>query len=145
MPHVAIIGAGPAGCTAAILLARAGGWHVTLVEQHRFPRDKVCGECLSALGIDVLERHGLATPLQHLGPVQLTKTTLVAPDGTEATVTLPRPMLGLSRRAMDQALAAEAVRAGARMMQPARVESLNPATRECIVRDLVTNDLRALR
>ena len=42
MPDVLIIGAGPAGCAAAVVLARRG-WAVTLVEQHRFPRDKVCG------------------------------------------------------------------------------------------------------
>ena len=55
MPDVVIIGAGPAGSIAAIILARAG-IDVVLIEQHRFPRDKVCGECLSALGIDVLRR-----------------------------------------------------------------------------------------
>src|SRR5688572_11044431 len=110
MPTVAIIGAGPAGSVAAILLARRG-WAVTLVEQHRFPRDKVCGECLSALGVDVLERHGLARVLKRLGPARLTKTTLVAPDGSEATVDLPTPMWGLSRAAMDAALAEQAVRA----------------------------------
>src|SRR5687768_2629017 len=144
MPTVTIIGAGPAGATAAILLARRG-WDVTLVEQHRFPRDKVCGECLSALGIEVLERHGLARALRRLGPVKLKKTTLVAADGTEATVALPSPMWGLSRLALDDELAKHAIRAGARMLQPARVESLDPVTLECVVRDLVTNDVRMLR
>ena len=37
-----IIGAGPAGSSAAILLARAG-WSVALIEKQRFPRRKVCG------------------------------------------------------------------------------------------------------
>jgi flavin-dependent dehydrogenase len=144
MPTVAIIGAGPAGSVAAILLARRG-WAVTLVEQHRFPRDKVCGECLSALGVDVLERHGLARVLKRLGPARLTKTTLVAPDGSEATVDLPTPMWGLSRAAMDAALAEQAVRAGAVMRQPARVEALDPVTLECTVRDLQTNHVAPLR
>ena len=66
---VTIIGAGPAGSTAAILLARAG-WDVTLVEQSRFPRDKVCGECLSALGFDVLERLGLVDEFVRRGAVR---------------------------------------------------------------------------
>ena len=47
MPDMTIIGAGPAGSVAAIALARLN-WRVTLVEQHDFPRDKVCGECVSA-------------------------------------------------------------------------------------------------
>jgi len=37
-----VIGAGPAGSTAARLLAQAG-WSVALVEKSVFPRRKVCG------------------------------------------------------------------------------------------------------
>ncbi len=44
---VVVVGGGPAGSTCALLLARAG-IAVTLVEQQRFPRRKVCGEYLSA-------------------------------------------------------------------------------------------------
>src|SRR5882724_12300454 len=72
---VTIIGAGPAGSAAALMLARRG-WSVTLIEQHRFPRDKVCGECLSALGIEVATRLGFATALKNLGAVELTRTIL---------------------------------------------------------------------
>ncbi|MEK6676712.1 MAG: NAD(P)/FAD-dependent oxidoreductase [Planctomycetota bacterium] len=46
MIDVAIIGAGPAGSTAAIELARAGR-SVLLIEKRFFPREKVCGGCLS--------------------------------------------------------------------------------------------------
>ena len=42
---VAVIGAGPAGSAAAWALARRG-LHVVLVDQHAFPRDKVCGDGL---------------------------------------------------------------------------------------------------
>src|SRR5205809_7416067 len=42
---VLIVGAGPAGSAAAITLARAG-LDVVLVDQHAFPRDKVCGDAL---------------------------------------------------------------------------------------------------
>ncbi len=42
-----VIGAGVAGATAAILLARAG-WSVAVVEKSAFPRRKVCGECIAA-------------------------------------------------------------------------------------------------
>ena len=42
-----IIGAGPAGSSAAILLATAG-WSVALIEKQAFPRRKVCGECVAA-------------------------------------------------------------------------------------------------
>lgn len=46
---VAIVGAGPAGSTAAIRLARAGR-RVILVDRATFPRPKVCGGCISGLG-----------------------------------------------------------------------------------------------
>src|SRR4029453_12738947 len=42
-----IVGAGPAGSTAAILLASAG-WSVALIEKQSFPRRKVCGACIGA-------------------------------------------------------------------------------------------------
>ncbi len=45
---VLVIGAGPAGASTAILLQRAG-WRVILVEKSSYPRQKVCGECLSAV------------------------------------------------------------------------------------------------
>jgi flavin-dependent dehydrogenase len=53
-----IIGAGPAGSTAAILLARAG-WSVALVEKQRFPRRKVCGECIAASNLPLLHALGI--------------------------------------------------------------------------------------
>lgn len=43
---VAVIGAGPAGSAAAIELARAGR-SVLLIDKRSFPREKVCGGCLS--------------------------------------------------------------------------------------------------
>src|SRR5690242_730212 len=69
-PRAIVIGAGPAGSIAAMLLARAQ-WDVTLVEQHRFPRDKVCGECLSSLGVDVLTRLDLDTTVRAYGAIPL--------------------------------------------------------------------------
>src|SRR6185437_17083061 len=101
--HVTIIGAGPAGSAAAIMLARRG-WPVTLIEQHRFPRDKVCGECLSALGIDVLERFGLMPVLREKGGISLVEAILHDSEGASHTTPLPRPMLGISRHVLDNLL-----------------------------------------
>jgi flavin-dependent dehydrogenase len=141
VPHVAIIGAGPAGCTAAILLAREPGFRVTLVEQHRFPRDKVCGECLPALGIDVLQRLGAKPRARSLDLAVLTRTTIYASDGTSLSVPLPRPMWGISRTQFDAFLLDEAHAAGARILQPARCEAINgPLT----LRRLESNRIEAL-
>jgi menaquinone-9 beta-reductase len=125
-PEATIIGAGPAGSVAATMLARRG-WHVRLVEQHRFPRDKVCGECLSATGADVLERLGLMEPVRALGAVPLHRAVLHARDGTAARLPLPRPMWGISRRTLDALLLDAARSAGAEVLQPARCETISAA------------------
>ncbi|MGD7704685.1 geranylgeranyl reductase family protein [Microlunatus sp. Y2014] len=62
---VIVVGAGPAGSTAAAHLARRG-LSVTLLEKSRFPREKVCGDGLTPratrhlirLGIDTSEEAG---------------------------------------------------------------------------------------
>lgn len=121
--RVAIIGAGPGGCLAATLLAR-GGLQVTLVEQHRFPRDKVCGECLSALGAEVLERAGLFERVRLAGAMPMNRAKMYACDGMSAEVRLARPIWGISRMRLDALLLDEAAAAGGRVLQPARCEGV---------------------
>lgn len=136
--RVIVIGAGPAGSLAAILLARHGA-SVRLIEQSRFPRDKVCGECLSALGRAVLRRHGLERPLLDAGAVELARAHLISPEAV-STLDLPEPMLGLSRSAMDTLLRDAAVEAGVELVQPARVEGVDSVPHSCArVRDLRSN------
>src|ERR1700689_1643609 len=53
-----VIGPGPAGASTAILLKLAG-WRVILVEKSSYPRQKVCGECLSAASLALLDLLGL--------------------------------------------------------------------------------------
>ena len=83
MPHCIVIGGGPAGSVGAILLRRAG-WRVTLIEQNRFPRDKVCGECLSSLGVSVLRRCRLLARLEAAGAVWMTRARVAGDGGVGA-------------------------------------------------------------
>ena len=53
--EVCILGGGPGGCVAAMRLAQSGVPTV-LIEQSRFPRDKVCGDALSGKVMRALER-----------------------------------------------------------------------------------------
>ena len=63
-----VIGAGPAGSTAAIILSRAG-WSVAVVEKTPFPRRKVCGEFISATSWPLLRELGASDALlAHAGP-----------------------------------------------------------------------------
>ena len=53
--EVVIIGAGPAGCSASIYLAKFGIPHV-IVEKETYPRDKVCGDALSGKVVNQLKK-----------------------------------------------------------------------------------------
>ena len=49
-----VIGAGPAGATAAYILAKSG-YHVLLLDKQEFPRDKLCGGLLTRKTVLLLE------------------------------------------------------------------------------------------
>jgi geranylgeranyl reductase family protein len=52
---VVIVGAGPAGSTAAYILSQKG-YNVLLLDKEHFPRKKLCGGCLTAKTIWLLKR-----------------------------------------------------------------------------------------
>ncbi|MEU9132692.1 geranylgeranyl reductase family protein [Kitasatospora sp. NPDC048540] len=56
--QVIVVGAGPAGSSAALHLARAGV-DVLLLEKGDFPREKVCGDGLTPRGVHQLVRMGI--------------------------------------------------------------------------------------
>ncbi len=138
--RVRIIGAGPAGSCAAILLARAG-WQVHLFEQHRFPRNKVCGECLSPLAIAVLDRLNLTRGLRGQNISVLHHFTLVASNGSQATIPIPRPMWGISRSALDITLLKAAADSGVTVHHQTRIERVGIPEQHILARDLNTNTL----
>ncbi len=145
LKDVTIIGAGPAGSLAGLLLARRG-WSVTLIEQHRFPRDKVCGESLSAVGIEVLKRAAVWPQIEKLDPIPLRFTALHATTGSSSRIELPAPMAGISRLALDSMLLEAARNAGARVLQPARCESITTIDGpELRIRDLISNQIEVCR
>jgi flavin-dependent dehydrogenase len=118
-----IIGAGPAGSTAALMLARAG-WSVALVEKTSFPRRKVCGEFISATSLPLLDELGVLSEfLERAGP-EVRRVGLFARD-VVVTAPMPRAMnrsgqcgRALGREHLDLLLVQAAERAGAEVWQP---------------------------
>ncbi len=120
-----ILGAGPAGCMAAIKLARSGAEPV-LVDRDAVVGDALCGGFLSWRSAERLRAIGLQLPDIGAHPV----TRLVLYAGTaEAQATLPLTGFGLSRHALDSALRKLAVDSGARL-EIDRIRALAPGMAE---------------
>ena len=58
---VLVVGSGPAGSIAALVLAR-GGARVALVDKAAFPRDKACGDLIGPRGVQLLRDLALDVP-----------------------------------------------------------------------------------
>ena len=113
---VAIVGAGPAGCSTAITLAQRG-YQVAMFDRALFPREKLCGDFLSPLNWPVLHDLGAGRELLSLPHAKVTTFRISAADGAEANSALPAQGdyqfgLGLRRFHLDHVLLARAKRAG---------------------------------
>ncbi len=118
-----IIGGGPAGSTAAALLARAG-WAVAVVEKAPFPRPKVCGEFISATNQPLLEELGMAEAfLDRAGPA-IKRVGLFAGSARLSAPMPATPRLrmawgrALGRESLDTLLLSRARQCGAQVWQP---------------------------
>lgn len=105
---VIIAGGGPAGASSAIHLAR-GGTRVLLLEQKKFPREKLCGEFISPECQTHFEKLGVVGAMIASGPALLDETVFYSSKGHHVGV--PSKWLGgggaafgLSRAVMDEVL-----------------------------------------
>jgi flavin-dependent dehydrogenase len=118
-----IIGAGPAGASAAISAARQGA-SVLLLERGRFPRHKVCGEFVSA------ESLGLLRDLLDLQHAALIQDALRIPrarvflDGRTLQASVDPPAVSIARFELDLALWQSARSAGVEARQQVTVQSI---------------------
>jgi flavin-dependent dehydrogenase len=118
-----ILGGGPAGATAGLVLARAG-WSVAVVEKASFPRRKVCGEFISASTLSLLRDLGVDESFQARAGPDVRRVGLFARD-VVLTAAMPQPQgvsppwgRALDRRHLDLLLLDAAARAGAQLWQP---------------------------
>ncbi len=109
-----VVGAGPAGSIAALVLARSGA-RVALADKAAFPRDKACGDLVGPRGVQILADLGLRVPDAGQGSDLLA----VGPSGRRSRLpaytgrSYPGHGIIVPRLALDHALREAALAAGA--------------------------------
>ena len=116
---VIVVGAGPAGATAALALASAG-IGVRLLDRSAFPRNKPCGGGISSR---VLQRFPyLVRALPRIATHGVSRLHLEGPDGRSAAIdTGGTAALMIRRVEFDALLVALAVEAGAQLITGADI------------------------
>jgi geranylgeranyl reductase family protein len=84
---VIISGAGPAGSTCALFLAKSG-LKVLLLDKEKFPRDKVCADNKSWICTNIVKELGLERQFSKLAKQEITRMLFSSPSGEEITVEL---------------------------------------------------------
>ena len=123
MYDLIVIGGGPAGSSAAITAARSGA-RVLLLERGRFPRQKVCGEFVSAESLGLLENLLDAEQRSLLGDaIRIARTRVFLDDRVLQAPVLPAAA-SIARLDLDDALWSAAQASGAETRQQVTVQGV---------------------
>jgi 2-polyprenyl-6-methoxyphenol hydroxylase-like FAD-dependent oxidoreductase len=128
---VVVVGAGLAGSSLAITLAREGV-DVLVVERDRVFRDRVRGEVMATWGTVEAKRLGLFGLLRERCATEVRYLTYCVEGVVAASADLPtaaphfEPSLAFHHPVMQEALIEEAALAGATVWRPSRLVSLTP-------------------
>ena len=137
-PRAVVVGGGPGGSSTALGLARRG-WVVDLVDARPRSAPKCCGHCLHPRGLELLRMLDPAAADEVVarshGRTPFGRVVL-APDRIVARSTFDDGGLVVAREDLDPILLDAAIRAGARLHQPAtaRIERLRESGATVLVR-----------
>ena len=123
---VAIVGGGPGGSTCAAFCA-AAGLRTLLLDREKFPREKVCGDCLNPSCGQILGRLGIAERVAQLPHGILDAVEFIAIGGKKVIVDLPsggEREIAIKRSLFDNLLMTRARELGAFVHQESTVTTL---------------------
>jgi geranylgeranyl reductase family protein len=123
---VAVVGGGPAGSTCAAFCVSAG-LRTLVLERERFPREKVCGDCINPACWPVLERLQVADRLRSLPHGELKKVEFIAVDGESISIPLPpgnRSEIAVKRSLFDDLLLTRARELGSEIRDATTVSAI---------------------
>ena len=124
---VAIVGGGPAGSTCAAFCA-AAGLRTLILEREKFPREKVCGDCINPACWPVLEKLELAEQIRNSPNGVLNAVEFIAIGGQKLRVDLPRGVnseIAIKRSLFDKLLLDRARTLGAKIREEATLTALD--------------------
>jgi geranylgeranyl reductase family protein len=125
---VVVVGAGPAGSTAALTLARAGK-RVALLDRASFPRAKICGNCINPSAWQVWEKLGLTESFRALPHAEIAGFTIECEGRLVHRETFRPPMQGpraVARDVLDDWLRREGQAAGVEFFPETTVTGIDP-------------------
>ena len=122
---IIVIGAGPAGSSCATLCAE-GGLDVMILEAARFPRDKVCGDCLNPAVWPILDRLGVSSRVRKLSSSspQLIRFSIAGHRSMELPLRSSPGEFVVRRRDLDALLVERAIEQGAVFQDGTPITSL---------------------
>ena len=128
---VAIVGGVPAGSSCAAFCALAG-LRALVLEREKFPREKVCGDCLNPSCWAVFSRLDLAKRVRALPHAKLERVEFIAIGGRKVIVDLPSGEvceLAIKRSLLDDLLLKRAGELGAQINEETTVTALSNSNR----------------
>ncbi|HEY2712506.1 MAG TPA: NAD(P)/FAD-dependent oxidoreductase [Chthoniobacterales bacterium] len=121
MWDVAIVGGGPAGASCAAFCAMSGV-RTLVIERAKFPREKVCGDCLNPTCWPVLKRLGVAEELRAMPHGRMVRVNFIDLRGRVASAPLPgadKAQIAIRRSIFDKILLRRAQSLGAEVREEA--------------------------